>query len=64
MSIFSFFLGEVIKPNDVKYIDGEGMPHYRNPFEKGRLLLQFNVVFPSTLSPEKIPLLETCLPPR
>lgn len=43
---------------------GEGMPYYKNPFEKGRLIIQFTVNFPTQLPPEKIPMLESCLPPR
>lgn len=40
------------------------MPRYKNPFEKGRLIVQFWVQFPKTISPEMIPQLENCLPPR
>merc|ERR1719382_1566546 len=43
--------GEVIKSGDLKMVRGEGMPQYRNPFEKGRLIIQFNVVFPPSLEP-------------
>ena len=25
---------------------GEGMPHYRNPFEKGNLYIKFDITFP------------------
>lgn len=39
-------LGEVIKQGDLKCIPGEGMPHYKNPFEKGNLVIQFVVHFP------------------
>lgn len=56
--------GEVTKHGDVKCIIGEGMPQYKNPFEKGRLIIQFLVTFPSTLPPEVIPRLENCLPAR
>ncbi|KAM4690899.1 dnaJ homolog subfamily A member 4-like [Rhinophrynus dorsalis] len=38
--------GEVIKPGDIKCIPNEGMPIYRNPFEKGNLIIQFQVKFP------------------
>ncbi|XP_053331503.1 dnaJ homolog subfamily A member 4-like [Spea bombifrons] len=38
--------GYVIKPGDVKYILNEGMPVYRSPFEKGNLIIQFQVRFP------------------
>ena len=33
-------IGEVIKSGDLKMVRGEGMPQYRNPFEKGRLIIQ------------------------
>nr|CAH7769706.1 unnamed protein product [Callosobruchus chinensis] len=56
--------GEVIKHGDVKCILNEGMPQYKNPFEKGRLIVQFLVNFPKTLPPESIPALENALPPR
>lgn len=56
--------GDVIKPGDVKCVVGEGMPHYKNPFEKGRLIIQFMVDFPKSLPPEKVPMLESCLPAR
>ncbi|XP_030043476.1 dnaJ homolog subfamily A member 1 [Microcaecilia unicolor] len=38
--------GEVIKPGDVKCIPNEGMPIYRHPFERGKLLVHFQVRFP------------------
>lgn len=56
--------GEVIKSGDVKFIQNEGMPQYKNPFEKGRLIIQFLVNFPATIDPAIIPQLEQCLPPR
>lgn len=43
---------------------GEGMPIHRDPFEKGRLIIQFLVKFPDRIPPEKIVTLESCLPPR
>ncbi|KAF7270857.1 dnaJ heat shock protein family (Hsp40) member A4-like [Rhynchophorus ferrugineus] len=56
--------GEVIKHGDVRCIQNEGMPRYKSPFEKGRLIVQFWVQFPKTISPDLIPQLENCLPPR
>lgn len=55
--------GEVIKTGDLKQIQGEGMPQYRNPFEKGRMILQFNVVFPPMLDPKVAEALAKVLPP-
>ena len=56
--------GEVIKHDSFKYIMGEGMPQYKNPFEKGRLIIQFQIIFPDKLPQLIIPDLEKCLPPR
>lgn len=63
MCIFCF-QGEVIPDKAIKCVMGEGMPVYRDPFEKGRLIIQFMVQFPETIDTSKIPLLESCLPPR
>ncbi|KAM5129971.1 dnaJ homolog subfamily A member 1-like [Mantella aurantiaca] len=38
--------GKVIQPGDTKCILKEGMPKYRDPFEKGNLIIQFKVKFP------------------
>lgn len=54
--------GEVITPGDIKCIEGEGMPTYKRPFEKGRLVVRFAVQFPKTLSPENIKQLDKALP--
>lgn len=56
--------GEVIKDKTVKCVMGEGMPVYRDPFEKGRLIIKFTVKFPETIDPQIIPQLESCLPTR
>ncbi len=51
-----FLAGEVIKQSDLKVIPGEGMPQYKNPFEKGNLIIQFVVHFPvpNFLSSKKV----------
>lgn len=58
--------GVVIKSGDMKCIDGEGMPIYKNPIEKGNLFIKFNVVFPpdNFASVEKLQALEKILPAR
>ena len=44
--------GQIIRPevrSGVPYVmcvDGEGMPKYGNPFDKGRLFVLFHIVFP------------------
>lgn len=37
-------------------VKGEGMPQYRNPFEKGDLYIKFDVQFPENnwINPEKL----------
>lgn len=42
------------------------MPQYKNPFEKGRLVIKFNVTFPESnwITPDKLKVLEQQLPPR
>jgi len=44
--IVQSFIGDIIKPRDVKCIMGEGMPLLRDPYSKGKLIVQFNVEFP------------------
>jgi len=58
--------GEVVKHEDLKQITGEGMPVYRDPFTKGRLIIQFSVNFPQKnfIPAKSIELLEKILPPR
>lgn len=55
--------GEVIKTGDLKQVYSEGMPTYRNPFEKGRLIIQFSVIFPPHLDPAVAQALANILPP-
>ncbi|CBI28261.3 unnamed protein product, partial [Vitis vinifera] len=56
--------GEVVKPDQFKAINDEGMPIYQRPFMRGKLYIQFNVEFPDTLSPEQCKALEAVLPAR
>ena len=56
--------GEVIKNGDIKCVYGEGMPTYRNPFEKGKLIIQFSVQFPDRLEPKLAESLAKILPPK
>lgn len=58
--------GEVIEPGKLKMVSEEGMPRYRNPFEKGNLYINFNITFPQNnfASEEQLRELESLLPPR
>ncbi|KAI8320368.1 DNAJ domain-containing protein Mas5 [Martensiomyces pterosporus] len=57
--------GEVIKPGEVKAVEGEGMPSYRH-HNMGNLYIKFNIRFPESnwTSEEQIKQLEAILPPR
>eukprot|EP01041_Mallomonas_annulata_P011443 gene11443-23934_t len=54
--------GEIIKPDDVRLIQGEGMPFHGNPFTKGRLFVHFRVTFPTSMSPGAVTALKAVLP--
>ncbi|XP_044742201.1 dnaJ homolog subfamily A member 2-like [Chrysoperla carnea] len=58
--------GQIIKPGDVKGVVGEGMPIYKNPFEKGNLYVKFSVTFPENhfQTENVLKELEAFLPPR
>uniref|UniRef100_A0A182J7X1 Uncharacterized protein n=1 Tax=Anopheles atroparvus TaxID=41427 RepID=A0A182J7X1_ANOAO len=56
--------GEVTRHEEIKCILDEGMPRWKSPFEKGRLIIQFTVVFPDAIPVEAVKLLERSLPPR
>jgi len=56
--------GEIIRDGTIKCIHNEGMPTYKNPFEKGKLLIQFVVDFPETINPAHIEQLEALLPAK
>jgi len=43
--------GEVLKHAEIKMVPGEGMPTHKDPFNKGKLIIIFNVNFPSKIDP-------------
>lgn len=57
--------GEVFNQSEYRSIDGEGMPKYKCPFEKGRLIVKFDVQFPKSnfQSPANLAKLTKLLPP-
>lgn len=58
--------GECLSPGTIRAIEKEGMPIYKNPFEKGNLYVKFDVKFPenNSLSEEQISKLEKLLPAK
>ncbi|XP_035918385.1 dnaJ homolog subfamily A member 1-like isoform X2 [Anopheles stephensi] len=60
--VIQSYPGEVVKHHSTKCVMGEGMPLLQMPGEKGRLIIQFVVVFPDSLPPEIVPEIRKCLP--
>ncbi|XP_028287194.1 dnaJ homolog subfamily A member 4 [Parambassis ranga] len=58
--------GEVIKNGDYKCVENEGMPLHRDPYDKGQLIIHFQVEFPEKhwLPEHLMYQLERLLPPR
>lgn len=59
--------GEYVQHEAYKVVVSEGMPIHRNPFEKGNLVIQFEVEYPSKeffTNPDNIKLLTSILPPK
>lgn len=58
--------GEVIKPGEIKCIEHEGMPEWKNPYEFGHLIVDFEVAFPSSnwIDGPKLQQLQQLLPPK
>jgi len=54
--------GEIIKQADCKMIKGEGMPTHRDPFNKGKLIIIFNITFPEKLDPAVAKKISALLP--
>ncbi|XP_058826934.1 dnaJ protein homolog 1-like [Topomyia yanbarensis] len=55
-------VGEIVKPNTVKRLQGRGLPFPKEPSRRGDLLLAFDIQFPSQLSPNAKDILADLLP--
>jgi len=62
--VISSIPGEIIKHEAIKCVMNEGMPRYKNPQEKGRLIIMFEVAFPERLGHDDIQVLSKILPPN
>jgi len=40
--------GDIVKPGDIRVIEGEGFPKHKNPYLKGNLYIKFKLVFPES----------------
>ncbi len=52
----------MIKQAEIKMVAGEGMPVHRDPFNKGRLIIIFNITYPEKLEPSQAKKLLALLP--
>jgi len=55
-------VNEVVNPNTKQVLRGEGMPLPKNPSQRGDLIINFNVAFPTSLSPQQKQQLAAALP--
>jgi len=53
---------EVVNPSSQTVIQGEGMPITKQPGRRGNLIVNYNIVFPTSLSPQQKQLLQQALP--
>ena len=53
---------DIIKPDDIMKIEGEGMPKGPGEFGKGDLIIKFNIIFPSHLNGNRKDYLDKILP--
>merc|ERR1719356_1872590 len=54
--------GEVITHGAMKTVAEEGFPKHKDPFNKGRLIIVFNVQFPDQISPDAAKKIASALP--
>lgn len=38
---------KILSPDDIEYIENEGMPQYKNPYVFGKMIIKFKIEFPS-----------------
>ena len=46
--------GDIVKPEEIKTVEGQGMPFYKKSYQFGNLFLLFKIKFPSSLEPAQI----------
>ncbi|KAK3603559.1 hypothetical protein CHS0354_027982 [Potamilus streckersoni] len=54
-------INDIVKPGYTKTVPGEGMPISTDPSQKGDLIIEFNIEFPTTLTPEKKDMIKKAL---
>ena len=53
--------GQVIKPDEIKVVEGHGMPFHKRTFQSGNLFILFKIKFPTTLDAPSMTLLSQAL---
>lgn len=53
---------DVIKPDKVKIIPGQGLPYPKQPSRRGDLVVNFDIVFPDKITPTMRKKIAECLP--
>jgi DnaJ family protein B protein 13 len=51
----------IFRPGYTKIVPGEGMPISQDPSKKGDLVIEFEIEFPTSLSPERKDLIKRAL---
>ncbi|CAG2226715.1 DNAJB13 [Mytilus edulis] len=59
--ILNIPINDIIKPGYTKIVPGEGMPLSQDPSKKGDLVIEFEIEFPTSLSPERKDLIKRAL---
>ncbi|KAL8606798.1 DnaJ subfamily B member 13 [Nucella lapillus] len=54
-------INDIVKPEYKKTVPGEGMPMSSDPTQKGDLVIEFDIQFPTSLTPERKDLVKTAL---
>lgn len=60
--VLSVPVTDIVSPGYEKIVPGEGMPLSKDPSQRGNLIIQFNVTYPSMLSLKQKEQLELILP--
>lgn len=53
--------GEVIKPDDIKTVEGLGMPLHKRSYQHGNLFIHFKIKFPNSMETKSIGLIQEAL---
>lgn len=53
--------GEVIKPEDIKTVENQGMPYHKKTYMNGNLFIHFKITFPTSLDAKSMSLVGDAL---